>query len=292
MTLSIMALALAALTGCTADGNNWFSQKNVDKGNIVKTDGEYVSREFNIKDFTGLNFGYNTEVTFIQSDSYKVEVKTTEKVFDYLQVKNKNGFLTMEFPLSTPNKVKNEKVYLYVTAPVINNFDLSGVTKLHAEGFKANKVDMDISGASEITVGKVECTQADIDCSGASKMNLAIQAQELDIDCSGASKMKANLQAKEVDLDLSGAVKGELDIVSDEVECDISGVSKISGSFKGKRIDIECSGSGKIDLDVDCENLKAENSGVAKVKISGTADNAKINSSGVSKIDASQLNQL
>lgn len=298
LSLSIMALAVTMLTGCTAekDGSTkgWFSPSEKSaEGKITQTEGEVVTKEFDIKDFSGLDIGYNTEVTYVQGNTYKVEVKTTEKVFNALQVKNKNGVLALDFPFSTPNKVKNEKIYLHVTAPQINSFELSGVTKLYAENFTSGKLTMDISGACKVDVGHIDCTEADIDCSGACNIIANIKASgEADFDCSGACTMKAKLEAKDFDLDFSGATKGELNVISDNVEMDISGASKIEGSFKGKRIDLECSGTGKIELDVDCEQLKAENSGVAKVKISGTADDVKVNSSGVSKIDTSMLNQL
>ena len=300
MTLlsSIMALAVTLFAGCSAekDGSTkgWFSlSEKTAEGKITQTEGEVVTKEFNIKDFTGIDIGYNTEVTYVQGKNYKVEVKTTEKVFNALQVKNKGGVLTLDFPFRTPNKVKNEKVYLYITAPQINSFNLSGVTKLNAEGFSAERMMMDVSGACAITVGDIDCSEADIDCSGASKFTANIKARgKADFDCSGASTMKLKLKAKDIDLDFSGATKGNLDIVSDNTEMEISGASKIEGSFKGKAIDLECSGTGKVDLNVDCERIKAENSGVAKVIISGTADDVKVNSSGVSKIDTSKLNQL
>ena len=298
LSLSIMAFAVTMFTGCTAekDGSTkgWFSlSEKTAEGKIAQTEGEVVTKEFDIKDFTGLDIGYNTEVTYVQGNTYKVEVKTTEKVFNALRVKNKMGVLTLDFPFSTPDKVKNEKIYLHVTAPQINSFELSGVTKLYAEAFTAGKLTMDVSGACKVDVGHIDCTEADIDCSGASHIMASIKARgEADLECSGASTMKAKVEAKDLDLDFSGATKGDLNIISDEVDMDISGASKIEGSFKGKRIGLECSGTGKIDLDVDCEQLKAENSGVAKVKISGTADDVKVNSSGVSKIDTSMLNKL
>lgn len=296
MTLSIMALALAVLTGCTAEKEGGFksifSGKDAVEGNITEKDGNLVTKVYDIKDFTGIDVSYNTEVIYVQGDTYEVKVKTKEKVFDALKVKNKSGVLTLDFPIGTPDIIKNEKVYLHVTAPVINNFDFSGVSKLYSEGFKAGNLGMDFSGASEVVVGKVECKEADIDCSGAGKLTISVQATEMDIDCSGACNMKGKFQANDIDMDLSGAFQGELDIKSDDLEIEVSGASNIKGSFTGKRIDLECSGSGKIDLNVDCEDLKAENSGVAKVKISGSADNVKVNSSGVSKIDTSKLNQL
>ncbi|MBR3454711.1 MAG: DUF2807 domain-containing protein [Bacteroidaceae bacterium] len=300
LSLSIMALAVTLFTGCNAEKGQeggikeWFfpSEKTAE-GKITQTEGEIVTKEFDIKNFTGLDIGYNTEVTYVQGNTYKVEVKTTEKVFNSLQVKKKNGVLTLEFPFSTPNKVKNEKIHVHVTAPEINSFELSGVSKLHSEEFTAGKLMMDISGTSVMTVGNIDCTEADIDCSGASKIIASINAKgDADIDCSGACTMKVKLEAQVLDLDFSGATKGSLDIVSDDLEMEISGASKIDGSFKGKRMNLECSGTGKIDFNVDCEQLKAENSGVAKVKISGTADDVKVNSSGVSKIDTSNLNQL
>ena len=271
LSLSIMAFAVTMFTGCTAekDGSTkgWFSlSEKTAEGKITQTEGEVVTKEFDIKDFTGLDIGYNTEVTYVQGNTYKVEVKTTEKVFNALRVKNKMGVLTLDFPFSTPDKVKNEKIYLHVTAPQINSFELSGVTKLYAEAFTAGKLTMDVSGACKVDVGHIDCTEADIDCSGASHIMASIKARgEADLECSGASTMKAKVEAKDLDLDFSGATKGDLNIISDEVDMDISGASKIEGSFKGKRIGLECSGTGKIDLDVDCEQLKAENNHIEQI---------------------------
>ena len=57
LSLSIMAFAVTMFTGCTAekDGSTkgWFSlSEKTAEGKITQTEGEVVTKEFDIKDFT------------------------------------------------------------------------------------------------------------------------------------------------------------------------------------------------------------------------------------------------
>lgn len=300
MTLTIMAFTVAMLTGCTLDKQRDDvvitdqSGTELETGNLpIEDDKEkLVTKDYDIKDFTGLDVGYVTEVVYTQGKDYKVEVKATEEVFKHLQVNNSMGTLTLSFPQRTPQHIKNTKVYLAVSAPVINSFDLSGVSNLSSKRIDAQNLDIDISGTSKLNITKVVCNKADIDCSGVSKIDADIEAKEVVMECSGAGHANAQIHASSISVDISGAFKGQLDMKGDDADLEVSGASKIVSSFVGKRIGLDCSGTGKIELDVDCEQLEAENSGVAKVKISGTADKVKVEASGVSKIDTSRLNQL
>lgn len=225
------------------------SNSGKDKGN-----GETTKKTFDLKGFNKLSVSGFASIHFTQSNSYEIKAEGTPRLVDNIKIHVKDNTLKIEYKDNQRINGNNEHLNIYIKAPNLDSFEMSGACGFTAESIKSKDFNCEISGAVQCYIGKLQSTEAKFDISGAAKVKMDVEADRLSVDNSGAVKTLL--------------------------------------AFKGKRLDIDNSGASKMDINVNCEELYSDNSGASKIIYTGTADKTHIENSGMAKTSTRDLNNL
>ena len=97
----------------------------------VKSD-KYVTKDYDLKGFTGIAAGGIFDVKLEKSNTWKVNVSVPEALEDYLEVKVNNGKLVLSLrsvPLRVSKNYKNWTITANVAMPVLKSLSVSGAAK-------------------------------------------------------------------------------------------------------------------------------------------------------------------
>lgn len=251
--------------------------------------GVLEKRNFQVDPFTGVELSGVVEVTMEKSNSHSVSLETYDEVFEYLEVYVKNGILHIGFknggvPRSIQRKYRDLKVTSKVTLPVLENVEMSGVTKLFARGrFTSKALNVELSGVSHAEFEYVESADMDIEVSGVSKIQLYGDAEQLNLEISGASKGFFAFENKTLtfaDIEISGSGEGTFEGKAIRSLLDISGTAGFEGmKFQVETMKAVISGVAKARVNV-AVSLEPEVSGAAKLHYNGNVNLRNVNKSG------------
>jgi hypothetical protein len=227
-------------------------------------------RNFQTGPFTGVELSGVVEVTLEKSNAHSVSLETYGEVFDYLDVKVKNGILHIGFkngglPRSIQRKYRNLKVISKVTLPVLESVEMSGVTKLFArDRFKANELNIELSGVSNAEFEYIESTAMDVEISGVSKGFFVMENKTLTF----------------ADIEISGSGEGTFEGKAIRSLLDISGTANFEGmKFRVETMKAVISGVARARVNV-AGSLEPEVSGAAKLHYNGNVNLRNVNTSG------------
>jgi len=198
---------------------------------------------YEVSGFNSLHVSNNIDVKVIVSNTFNVEINTSEENLDDLKVYVDGKTLVLKYG----NNKNHSGTQVTVSMPKLVNVSLSGSSTLTAEGTfiqNYNDINIALSGASEIYQLSMNAEDVDIKASGSSKVNLEGKFEEVEVslsgssDCtltghsrsiefsgSGASKLKAmEMESKEVEAQMSGATRCEVN-ATEELEVSASGGS-------------------------------------------------------------------
>ncbi|MFA5768822.1 MAG: DUF2807 domain-containing protein [Bacteroidales bacterium] len=258
--------------------------------NVAMAQKEAVEqRNFQVGPFTGVELSGVVEVTIEKSNSHSVSLETYGEVFDHLDVKVRNGILHIGFkdgglPRSIQRKYRDLKIISKVTLPVLENVEMSGVTKLFArDRFNSNELNIELSGVSHAEFEYIESAAMDIEISGVSKIQLYGVTEQLDLEISGASKGFFVFENKTItfaNIEISGSSEGTFEGKAIRSLLDISGTA----NFEGKKFQVETmkaviSGVARARVNV-AGSLEPEVSGAAKLHYNGNVNLRNVNKSG------------
>ncbi|MFA5301543.1 MAG: DUF2807 domain-containing protein [Bacteroidales bacterium] len=258
--------------------------------NVAMAQKEAVEqRNFQVGPFTGVELSGVVEVTMEKSNSHSVSLETYGEVFDHLDVKVRNGILHIGFkdgglPRSIQRKYRDLKIISKVTLPVLENVEMSGVTKLFArDRFNSNELNIELSGVSHAEFEYIESAAMDIEISGVSKIQLYGVTEQLDLEISGASKGFFVFENKTItfaNIEISGSSEGTFEGKAIRSLLDISGTA----NFEGKKFQVETmkaviSGVARARVNV-AGSLEPEVSGAAKLHYNGNVNLRNVNKSG------------
>ncbi len=251
------------------------------------------TRNFQIGPFTGIELSGVVEVTLEKSNSYSVSLETYGEVFDYLDVKVRNGILHIGFknggiPRSIQRKYRDLKVVSKVTLPVLESLEMSGVTKLFArDRFNSNKLNIELSGVSQAEFEYIQSTEMDIEVSGVSKIQLYGDTEQLKLEISGASKgffVMENKTLTFANIEISGSGKGTFEGKAIRSLLDISGTADFEGmKFRVETMKAVITGVAKARVNV-LGSLEPEVSGAAKLRYNGNVTLRNVNISGAAQM--------
>lgn len=195
-------------------------------------------------DFTGISFGVAGNLTLEQGNSFNVVLEGDEDLLDAIDVKVRDGRLTIRKP--NWRQARNEKLTVYVTMPEIESLSVSGSGTLINKGsLKCDELNIGVSGSGDIELDNLSANSLDIGISGSGVMLEGNGAEDASISISGSGGVTAEdfkLEKMEVSISGSGRCK---------VWVEDSLIARVSGSgsiyYKGDpNIDSKSSGSGKV----------------------------------------------
>lgn len=212
----------------------------------VRGSGTVVTQDRNVGSFDEIELNGGIVVRLKLDSVHSVKVEGDDNLMEYIEVSVSNGRLLVKQRDNTSINSKG-RITVYVTAPAIKKFELSGATKIVAEGqFAAqSQLDIDLEGASQIELS-VKAPIVNIQASGASTVTVNGETRTLNVEGSGASKIKAfELLSENTTVDLSGATSAEV-YASVSFKAEADGASHVR--YKGNAADIkqEANGAGSI----------------------------------------------
>lgn len=198
---------------------------------VIRARGEVTSREINFSGYSALNVShaFDTYVRFSDTEE-KIEIEANGNLHDKIIVEMVNG--TLSIRLRDHINIKgNPTLNAYIVTKSINNFSLSGASKVTLESeLVATEVFIELFGASEFT-GELDLDQLDLEAAGASYIDIFGEVDNFDVSLSGASTLKDyDLTVGALDIGLSGASDAYLS-VAQTMDIDASGASKLR--YKG-----------------------------------------------------------
>ena len=214
------------------------------------------SREYQLRDFEGLDIGWTYKVELNRSNRYAVRVEAPDFILPYLNVEVRSGVLTLgvrELPKDIRKKIealsRAGEIRATVSMPEFTSLQMSGAAQLNCNDeflHRNDRFKLRLSGA-------------------VNARGISVKAVESDIDCSGAAKFELKGDFDRVDLRLSGAVTGKIDASPKVALLELSGGAKLVWNGNLGRTDISASGAASVEIEGAAAELTAEGSGAAKI---------------------------
>jgi len=171
-------------------------------GGSVVGSGNLATHEENFTNFTtvALNSGFKFVIT--QSNSYGVRVTADDNLFNYIQVSEVGG--TLSIGIKPGYSVQPTSLEVEVTMPDLNGLELNGGTSGVATGFNlSHDFSVSSSGGSVLTM-KGQARNLAIDASGGSRLDLSgFHANDASVNLNGGSQATVDLDGR-LDCALSG----------------------------------------------------------------------------------------
>ena len=240
----------------------------------------YITKDYDMKDFTGIVASGIVEVQLTKSNACKVSVTMPDELEDYLDVKVTNGKLNIsmrQVPLKFSKKYGVWSVTAKVSMPVLRSLSMSGASKLECD--------------SSFDLGN---DTFKLELSGASRANgLVIKAKELEVEMGGATSATVSGVFQNADLEMGGASKCTFEIDADQLHQEISGGAKAYHTGGFGLIELEASGASVFSLKGAADTIDLEASGASKVETSqGPARAVKARISGATYCEVNALETL
>lgn len=327
MKKTILFVLLASVTLCftwSCAPTNKATNETTDEQTEVTNDGRFSTRTYTLGDFTNIQVDNVVKVIYTQGDDYKVQLMGRTDWLDLMEVTSVGGLLKVH--ATSTKKFQNVKskdqpdgehnFILYLTAPCLQNINLSGVSCFESQRLASDWLSVRLEGVSKFNVDAIECASLHLGLGGVSKVNAgSFTCQKFEADIEGSSKAEIqHIKAQEVGFSINGASKVNLpDVsqgekatfnvggaskltltadVSELLQIGLSGASKGELTYKGGNLRSFCTGVSKLNAEVNCKDINASCDGASKTSFSGTADKVEIDRNGVAaNINTSRLNQ-
>ena len=189
-----------------------------------KGSGKIVTQQRDVKGFKGVDVGNAFLVEITAQKDFSVEIEADDNLLSLIKTEVNDGVLEIETEgrVSPTNQIK-----VRISAPDIDNLDVSGAANLTLNGVKNSSLSVEASGASKLKVAG-ETTKLTVDVSGASKLDAEdLKASKADVEASGASHIDVNV-SEELSVDASGASKIVYSGTPSSLHKKTSGASSIS----------------------------------------------------------------
>ncbi len=189
----------------------------------VQGSGSIQTEKRNLSEFNAIEVGGAVEVEVVAQKDFSVEVEADDNLLQFIKTEVNGDTLVIKTDkrFSTRNPVR-----VRISAPDIENLEVSGASKLSLVNLKNDSLRVDSSGASKIKVDG--------------------ETKNLSVELSGASRLDAeNLKTENADIDASGASNANV-FVSDGLKADLSGASSVVYSGNPKSVDKKTSGASSV----------------------------------------------
>jgi hypothetical protein len=215
--------ASAAIAACVSVP--LFVQKVVGSGN-------QVTRQMDVRDFTGIDASGAFRVNVVAGDAYSVAVTADDNLFEYIEVRKVGSTLRIGFNTMHPISLGSGSFKADIVMPSLESIGLSGASQANISGFKTGKdFNADLSGASGL-IGSLDAARIQARASGASRVQLQGSAGDLSINGSGASNIDLSglKSGSRSSVELSGASQAAVP-ACESLEYSLSGASHLA--YKG-----------------------------------------------------------
>ena len=225
---NILYMAATALicTSCFHVNTNWTGGKNA-----VKGEGPVISKTFeDLKDFDEILINGHADISFTQSSTYEVTLRTQENILDYVDYYVDGTTLVLK--TKDNRNIRAEKYDLVIQAPALKRIEVNGAADFDIQNGLVSDDDLriQVNGAGDLTFNSVRCKDLSIQVNGAADVDLTgIEVGNLKVEVNGAGDANIGGNAAQASFSVNGA--GGIDArnlkVAGEVSKHTSGLAKI-----------------------------------------------------------------
>ena len=211
-------------------------------GPCVRGNGNNVSRELNLPDFTGVDLDISAEVIITQGDNFKVTVEGESNIIAELETDVRNGVWEIDFDRCVRDQ---DELTIFITMPRVRSLSISGSGIITSTNImQVDDINLSISGSGKIDVG-LDADDISSRISGSGRVVLEGESNSVEHTVSGSGDLFAFLlQTRDADIRVSGSGNSEVK-VSDNLNVRISGSGDVY--YRGKpQVEVSVSGSGKL----------------------------------------------
>lgn len=212
---------------------------------------EIVTRSIKVATVTEIEVNNALTVEYTVSPTVSVTLSAPKSLIDNVQITtDSKGKLKCSIKKSLNNK-DNGKVVVKVTAPAVNDFEVSGASSLTVMNdlVLTGDLDIELSGASNFDSKTITATNADVELYGASVFNGTLQAKSLDLEASGASTVNIGGIASVVEVEANGASTvnmKKLNVSGGEITA--SGASTVNANSTAQKMRQSATGASSINI--------------------------------------------
>ena len=209
--------------------------------------GNVVTKEMDFSDFSNVEVGHAFKVEITRSDSYRVTITASKKLFDHINAVQSGNTLKISLkPLHFRFQLR-PTLEARIAMPTLNRLRLDGAVKGIVGGFSSQgDFDLNLSGASRLDIN-MEAGEAKFEESGASRLSGNLKLGDAEFTLSGASRAALNGSANNVILSAWGASKLDLaDFVLNDASVHLKGASQVAINVNGK-LDLDLSGASRLN---------------------------------------------
>lgn len=169
----------------------------------VKGSGDAASEKRDVTGFKGIDVSSSFQVEITAQKDFNVTVEADDNILPLIETEVRGGVLRIECSRRVSPKTPMK---IIIFAPDIDNIETSGAANVIVNSIKNSGLNIDSSGASKILVTG-ETTKLVVDVSGATKIDAeGLVSENAVIDTSGASHVSVNV-LNSLRTDASGASK-------------------------------------------------------------------------------------
>ena len=273
--IALATVSVAAVSGSEA-AERIMTSAEASVPEVIAAD---VTKNFDFKNFTGIDVSGIVQVELKKSNDWKVSVTLPAEYEPYLSARVSGGELSIglkNMPDRITRRIKGGEVVATIAMPALYSLEMSGATKLYCEDFfdTGNRpFKMELSGAARVTRIDLSGSELDMELGGAANVRLTGAFDKAYIDAGGASRCDLDMDARRVSEELSGAAKAYHTGDYGEIKVDASGASVFS--VKGSAESLKLLGSGAVKLETfDCvtDNAKVSMSGAGYCELNALYD--------------------
>ena len=196
---------------------------------IAQEDDGWVTKTYNIGDFTQIKLEGGFKVKLIQGDECSIKVKTTDDdVFDNLEIKNYDEEAKIELDMSF---FEYRRVNLYITFKTLERLNIEGGVNLNTSGYlNLNNFAVKVEGGANIDLD-MKANNVEVYGEGGFLFELNGVANKLDVEIKGAGHVNAaDFKTKDVSFTVAGFGTGSV-YATQSLDAKIEGVGKLR--YKG-----------------------------------------------------------
>lgn len=231
MLISIIGIVVIAL-GLVLAGRFVFKAIVEEDWEEVRSElissGEYVKREYEVRDFIGIETAGVFHVTITHGNEYSVHVEIEEAFEKYLEIEKQGTILVMDLTEDFPGR-DTPVVRADITMPVLNAIKSSGGLNVKFDGFSEGRLSVETSGAVDAYGTDSSFRELRIRSSGAADFDFRdVNVNTADVRMSGAGNAKIAIEGGKLEGNLSGVGKIVYFGNPESVDVDTSGLATVS----------------------------------------------------------------
>lgn len=227
------------------------SIKSCTSSETIKGNGNVVSEEILITDYSGLDISIPSEIIYESTSKvapyFKIETDTN--ILEELIIETKDEVLIIK-PIQT-GKLKRKNLRPTKCIIHTNSSSLSSVKKRGSgkvvvkDSLKTDELKFAVAGSGDIITEYLECSKLSIDIAGSGDIRLNGKANDTKIKIAGSGKVKAyNMQTNKLRCEIAGS--GDIQAnVTEHLNISIAGSGDVK--YKGSpEVKKKIAGSGSV----------------------------------------------